>query len=130
MEKNLKEHLKNIAILIKEIVLDELRPYTKSDVLSDSRVTVWNPEHGEIQAEVRLPFAMESFTSLPEFTTLIDDYKDVVDAYVPDMDTLQDIYHNVSYVFFYRRFLCGKILTLFSHYYVIQLRHRVTSLVT
>ena len=64
--------------------------------LQNSHVTVWDPEHGEIQAELRLPVAMETLDSMPDMTPLVDQYNEAVDS-LPDMDTVQYFYDNVSW---------------------------------
>ena len=95
-EDNLKKHLHSIATLLKEIVQEELQVYTRHfTFLQKSRVSVWDPEHGEIQAEIHLPVAMETLDSMPDVSPLVDRYYDVMDS-MPDMDTVQYFYDNVS----------------------------------
>lgn len=98
VEENLQKHLRSIVTLLKEIVQEELEVYTRHfRFLKDSHVTVWDPEHGEIQAEIRLPVAMETLDSMPDMTPLVEQYNDAVDNLVPDMDTVQYFYDNVSF---------------------------------
>ncbi|XP_076436385.1 uncharacterized protein LOC143275928 [Babylonia areolata] len=92
VEDNLKKHLHSIATLLKEIVEEELHVYTHHfRFLQKSHVTVWDPEHGEIQAETYLPLAMETLDSLPDMTPLVTQYNEVMSS-VPDMDTVQYFY--------------------------------------
>merc|ERR1712142_946166 len=94
LEENLKKHAESAARLIKEIVQEEMDVYTRHfRFLGDSRVTVWDPENGEIQAETHLPVAMETLDSMPDMTPLVESYNDAVDS-LPDMDTVQYFYDN------------------------------------
>ena len=61
-------------------------------------MTVWDPEHGEIQSELHLPVPMTSFNTLPDVTPIVQQYNDVVDHYVPSKDTVQYFYDNVSII--------------------------------
>ena len=98
VEENVKKHLRSIATLLKEIVQEELEMYTGHfRFLQDSHVTVWDPEHGEIQAEIRLPVAMETLDSMPDVTPLVEQYNDAVDNMSPNMDAVQYFYDNVSF---------------------------------
>ena len=47
-------------------------------------ITVYDPEHGEIQAEVRLPFALKSLDEVP--TYVFDTSK--IQKYIPTMPTI------------------------------------------
>ncbi|KAK7094147.1 hypothetical protein V1264_007812 [Littorina saxatilis] len=95
VEENMKNHLHSIATLLKEIVQEEMEIYTRHfRFLQKSHVTVWDPEHGEIQVETQLPVAMETLDSMPDVTPLVEQYNDVVDTMVPDMDTVQYFYDN------------------------------------
>ena len=97
VEENLKKHLISIAELLKEIVQEEVEMYTRHfRFLQQSHVTVWDPAHGEVQAELALPVAMDTLTALPDVTPLLDRYNDVVDTVVPSKDTAQYFYDNVS----------------------------------
>merc|ERR1712048_924562 len=90
-----KKHLMSIATLLKEIVQEEVALYTRHfRFLEKSHVTVWNPEHGEIQAELALPVAMDTLTSMPDVSPLVERYNDVVDTVVPSKDTVQYFYDN------------------------------------
>jgi len=94
-EENLVKHMESIVELLKEIVEEELNIYTAHfRFLQDSHVTVWDPEHGEFQAQLRLPVAMETLDSMPDVTPIVEQYNDVMDNYVPDMDTVQYFYDN------------------------------------
>ncbi|KAL8574776.1 hypothetical protein ACOMHN_035319 [Nucella lapillus] len=91
-EENLHKHLASIATLLEEIVEEELQEYTRHfRFLQKSHVTVWDPEHAEIQAEIHLPLAMETFDSVPDVTPLVTQYNNVMKK-VPDMDTVQYFY--------------------------------------
>ncbi|XP_076472801.1 uncharacterized protein LOC143302134 isoform X1 [Babylonia areolata] len=92
MEENLEKHLHSIATLLKEIIEEELEIYARHfRFLQKSHVTVWDPEHGEIQAEIHLPVAMETLDSMPDMTPLVTKYNEVMNS-VPDMDTVQYFY--------------------------------------
>jgi len=93
--ENMKKHLLSITELLKEIVQEEVEVYTRHfQFLQKSHVTVWDPEHGEIQAELHLPVAMETLTSVPDVTPLVERYNRVVDRVVPSKDTVQYFYDN------------------------------------
>jgi len=95
VEENLKKHLISIAELLKEIVQEEVEMYTRHfSFLQKSQVTVWDPKQGEVQAELHLPVAMETLTSLPDVSPLVERYNDVVDTVVPSRDTVQYFYDN------------------------------------
>ncbi|KAK7501815.1 hypothetical protein BaRGS_00006901, partial [Batillaria attramentaria] len=95
VEENMKKHLHSIVNLIKEIIADEMEVYTAHfRFLKDSHVTVWDPEHGEVQVEVSLPVPMETLDSLPDVTPIIREYNNAVNTYVPDRETIQDLYNN------------------------------------
>jgi len=95
VEENLRKHLLSIAELVKEIVKEEVQMYTRHfRFLQKSHVTVWSPEQGEVQAELHLPVAMETLTSMPDVTPLVDRYNHVVDTVVPSRDTVQYFYDN------------------------------------
>ncbi|KAL8597069.1 hypothetical protein ACOMHN_057558 [Nucella lapillus] len=92
VEENLKKHLHSIATLLKEIVQEEMEIYTRHfRFLQQSHVTVWDPEHGEVQAETHLPVAMETLDSMPDVTPLVTQYQEVMKS-MPDMDTVQYFY--------------------------------------
>merc|ERR1719204_2118753 len=88
VEENLKKHLISIAELLKEIVQEEVEMYTRHfSFLQKSHVTVWDPKQGEVQAELHLPVAMETLTSLPDVSPMVERYNHVV-------DTVQHFYDN------------------------------------
>jgi len=95
-EENIVEHLENIAQLLKEIVEEEMAVYTAHfRFLQDSHVTVWQPMNGEIQAELRLPVAMENLHSMPDFTPIIQQYNDLADSMDNmDMSAVNYFYDN------------------------------------
>ena len=94
VEDNLEKHLRSIATLLKEIIEEEMDIYTRHfRFLQRSHVTVWDPEHGEIQAEISLPVAMETLDSMPDVTPLIDQYNEVMNS-VPNMDTVEYFYNH------------------------------------
>jgi len=95
VEENLKKHLISIAELLKEIVQEEVEMYTRHfSFLQKSHVTVWEPQQGEVQAELHLPVAMETLTALPDVSPLVERYNHVVDTVVPSRDTVQYFYDN------------------------------------
>jgi hypothetical protein len=97
VDENLVKHMESIVTLMKEIVQEELRMYQPHfRFLHDTNLTMWDPAHGEIQAEIHLPLPMATLTSLPDVTPLVEQYNDVVDNYVPSQDTVQYFYDNVS----------------------------------
>ena len=63
--------------------------------LENSQMTVWDPQHGEAQAQIRLPIVMETLNSIPDMTPLVNRYNDVMEA-MPDRDSVQYFYDNVS----------------------------------
>ena len=56
---------------------------------------MWDPQHGEVQAEIHLPVAMETLDSMPDVTPWVEQYNDVMNS-LPDEDTVQYFYDNVS----------------------------------
>lgn len=100
VEENMKKHLRSIVTLVKDIIADEMEVYASHfRFLRDSRVTVWNPDGGEVQVEVSLPVAMETLDSMPDVTPIVREYNNAISTvnnYVPDRETIQDMYNNVS----------------------------------
>ena len=69
--------------------------HTSLHLPQQSRVSVWDPQHGEVQAEIHLPVAMETLDSMPDVTPWVEQYNDVMNS-LPDEDTVQYFYDNVS----------------------------------
>ncbi|XP_076451754.1 uncharacterized protein LOC143287554 isoform X2 [Babylonia areolata] len=68
LNSHLEGRLENIARSLKDIVLAELRFHTRHfRFLRQSGFTVWRPHHGMIQAQVCLPFPVQSLWTLPDF---------------------------------------------------------------
>lgn len=96
VEENLQEHLSSIYEIIKEMVEEEIQKYRQYlNFLEKSKVTVWDPEHGEIQMDVYLPIPLKSLDSLPEVDAYVDRVKNAVDRYTPDRETIKQYYDKV-----------------------------------
>ncbi len=106
VEENLKKHMESIYEMIKELVEEEFYNYREKLVfLEKSRITVWDPEHGEIQMELYLPVPLESLDTLPELdTSYLEKAKNTLKKYIPEKKTLQKYYERVSYSC---RSICG-----------------------
>ncbi|XP_071088621.1 uncharacterized protein [Haliotis cracherodii] len=89
VEDNLKDHLQSIYETIKEMVEEELQKYKDSLLLIKPDVTVWDPEHGEIQVELYLPIPAQSLDTLPEIQTYVQKAKTAISMYIPDNATYQ-----------------------------------------
>ncbi|XP_046361600.2 uncharacterized protein LOC124138779 [Haliotis rufescens] len=93
VEENLQKHLSSIYEIIKEMVEEEIQKYRQYlNFLEKSKVTVWDPEHGEIQMDVYLPIPLKSLDSLPEVDSYVDRVKNAVDRYTPDRETIKQYY--------------------------------------
>ena len=96
-EESLKRHLVSAARLLEEIVREELALYAKHfRFLRDSRVTVWQPERGEVQAELHLPVAMETLTSAPDAAPLVAHYRHVAGRLARGKDAVTWMYEQVG----------------------------------
>ena len=95
VEENTKKHLTNVVTLIKEILQEEFEKYTPFlQIFKKSKVTVYDPEHGEIQLEVYLPINVQSLNTVP---TVMPRIQRFYNRYIPDGQTLQN-YYSVSTV--------------------------------
>ncbi|KAL8620056.1 hypothetical protein ACOMHN_015338 [Nucella lapillus] len=66
LDYHLDPHLDNFAESLKNIIMAEMRFRSRHiRFLQRSRVTVWEPQRGKIQAEVCLPFPVRSLWTLP-----------------------------------------------------------------
>ncbi|XP_071116773.1 uncharacterized protein [Haliotis cracherodii] len=90
VEENLKQHLQSIYDILKEMVEEEVQKYREQLVfLEKSKVTVWDPQHGEIQIELYLPIPVQSLDTLPEIQTYVQKAKTAISTYIPDRATYQ-----------------------------------------
>ncbi|GFO07586.1 apolipophorin [Plakobranchus ocellatus] len=94
VEENIHKHTQSILKLIEEIVQDELKQYIEELERVYHPITVWDPEHGEIQAEFQLPVDVERLDQVPDVSRLTDQ----VAAYLPDAYTLSNVSENMPQV--------------------------------
>jgi len=110
VEKNLKENLESMMDLLVEIVEDEVKEMAENcKTFYKSPITVWDPEHGEIQAQVKLPFNWEKLDELPDFSPIVakaekmaqkvDKMAQEVAVYLPDYTTWENMKQSVSEYF-------------------------------
>jgi len=110
VEKNLKENLENIMDLLVAIVEEEVKEMADNcKTLYKSPITVWDPEHGEIQAQVKLPFNWEKLDDIPDFSPLVKKAEKIakkadkmvqdVAVYLPDYSTWENMKQTVSEYF-------------------------------
>ncbi|XP_071118647.1 uncharacterized protein [Haliotis cracherodii] len=92
-ESILEEHLQKIPNLVNR----ELTNYTR-DALTKYKpqITVWHPEHGEIQIELSLPIPLRSLDRLPDVQTYVQNAKTTVSKYIPDRTSLKRWYKKYS----------------------------------
>ncbi|RUS87829.1 hypothetical protein EGW08_004428 [Elysia chlorotica] len=88
LEKNIYEHSENILRLIEEIVWDELSQYAQEIQRLYYPITVWDPEHGEIQADFRLPVDVARLDEMPDLSPLVANYT----RYLPDQGAWEFVY--------------------------------------
>ncbi|GFS05085.1 apolipophorin long isoform [Elysia marginata] len=91
LEKNIFKHSENILRLIEEIVRDELWQYAEEIKRVYYPITVWDPEHGEVQAEFRLPVDVTRLDEVPDLSPLAKRFT----IYLPDQSTMEAIYEIV-----------------------------------
>jgi len=100
VEKNMKENIDHIITLLREIVEMELKEFSEScRALNKNPITVWDPEHGEIQAELSLPIDVNSLQEVPDVSPLVKKANKVakqVAVYLPDQTTWKRINEAVS----------------------------------
>ncbi|GFS01680.1 apolipophorin [Elysia marginata] len=88
LEKNIFKHSENILRLIEEIVRDELSQYAEEIKRVYYPITVWDPEHGEVQAEFRLPVDVTRLDEMPDLSPLAKRFT----IYLPEQSTMEAIY--------------------------------------
>ena len=67
--------------------------------LKQSKVTVYDPELGEIQVDVVLPFHFKSLREMPDlqfYETYLQQANDAIDQYVPAKSTVLHYYNQVK----------------------------------
>ncbi|XP_070194611.1 uncharacterized protein [Littorina saxatilis] len=97
VEKNAQKHAASILKMAKELAAQQLEKLTeKFSFLKKSKVTVYDPEQGEIQVEVFLPVALKSLQELPDLSFYVKQADDVMDRYVPDKDTVLHYYNQYA----------------------------------
>nr|KAG5709527.1 hypothetical protein BaRGS_001577 [Batillaria attramentaria] len=93
VEENMEECLASIVRLVKKLIEQELEFITeKVDFLRKSKVTVYDPEDGEIQVEIVLPVPLESLSQMPDIQSYIDEAQNAVNDYLPAKETVVDLY--------------------------------------
>lgn len=100
VEENVRKHAQSVVELISEMIKEELEKLTeKVAFLQQSKVTVYDPEQGEIQAEVVLPIHLKSLREMPDlqfYHTYLQQANDAIDQYVPDKSTVLHYYNQVK----------------------------------
>ena len=98
MEENIQEHLRSIFETLKDLIEDEVKQYRDQLVfLQKTRITVWDPAHGEIQAELYLPIPLESLKELPDVQPYVQQAQTSVNKYIPQRSTITRYYNTVSH---------------------------------
>ncbi|XP_046557707.1 uncharacterized protein LOC124266910 isoform X2 [Haliotis rubra] len=89
----LEEHLQKIPDLVKR----EVKNYTRDALtMYGPKITVWDPEHGEIQMELSLPISLRSLDTLPDVQPYVQKAKTAVNKYIPDKTSLKKLYKKYS----------------------------------
>ncbi|XP_041357844.1 uncharacterized protein LOC121374798 [Gigantopelta aegis] len=97
VEENTMKHLMNIMTLMKEIIQEEFEKYTPFlQIFKKSKVTVYDPEHGEIQMEMYLPIPLQSLDTAPN---VLPHITRAYNRYIPDGQTLQKYYNYLPTMF-------------------------------
>ena len=100
MEENARTQVLNLIKLISKLIEGEVEKLTeKLSFLQQSQVTVYDPEQGELQAEVVLPIHVKSLRELPDFQVFQDYLQqadDVVKQYTPAKATVLHYYNQVK----------------------------------
>jgi len=105
-ERSLEENIEAAIKLVVEIVEEELKALVAASQKSNSPVTYYNPEQGELQAQMDLPFDLKNLQSLPDLSPLEAQAKEAalkvekvakkVAKYLPDQQTWENIKETVS----------------------------------
>lgn len=100
VEENARRQVKNVVELISEAIMEEFEKLTeKLAFLKQSKVTVYDPELGEIQVDVVLPLHFKSLREMPDlqfYETYLQQANDAIDQYVPAKSTVLHYYSQVS----------------------------------
>jgi predicted transcriptional regulator len=75
VENNMQKNMEHMMDLLVEIIQDELKELAEATKSIQSPITVWDPEQGEIQAQIKLPFDWEKLYESPDLgplTTAVD----------------------------------------------------------
>jgi len=100
VEKNLKTNIKNIMLLLVDIIEDELKQITQeTQGKFKNPITVWLPEQGEMQMELPLPMDVERLDEVPDMSPIVIRVEKVandISFYLPDQSTWESIKHNVN----------------------------------
>ncbi|KAK3772196.1 hypothetical protein RRG08_035236 [Elysia crispata] len=88
VEENIQAHAQRVLNLIKQIVEDELKEYAEDlQGLYQNPITVWQPDNGEVQAEIRLPMDVSRLDQVPDMSPLINQ----ISAQMPDMKISKEL---------------------------------------
>ena len=100
-ERSLEENIEAAIKLVVEIVEEELKALVAASQKSNSPITYYNPEQGELQAQMDLPFDLKNLQSLPDLSPLEAQAKEAalkvekvakkVAKYLPDQQTWENI---------------------------------------
>ena len=83
VEKNTRENIIRLGRLIGEVIEDEFHKLTeKLQFLRKSRMTVYDPEDGQIQVELVLPVPVRTLQEKPDISDYVKSYNNVMDRYV------------------------------------------------
>lgn len=97
VEENIKQSVRNIANLLYQLAEEELEELSQLlKLLKNSHVTVYDPENGEIQVELKLPFQLKSLSELPDVQPYLQEVQESVQAYIPDKSTVLSYINKVS----------------------------------
>ncbi|XP_041357851.1 uncharacterized protein LOC121374806 [Gigantopelta aegis] len=93
VETNMAKHLTSILDTLEKVLQKEMEEYTTHVYwLQKSNITVYDPKHGEIQAEVYLPFPVNSLDTLPGFQAYFRSIRSYADYYADKINILQKLY--------------------------------------
>ncbi|XP_067677413.1 uncharacterized protein [Haliotis asinina] len=88
-----EEHLQRIPELVKHGVMN----YTRDALtIYGPKITVWDPEHGEIQIELNLPIPLKSLDTLPDVQPYLRKVTTTINEYIPDKTSLKKLYRKYS----------------------------------
>ncbi|XP_041359900.1 uncharacterized protein LOC121376158 isoform X2 [Gigantopelta aegis] len=75
--------------------MDEItREFSLAKVLQESKVTVYDPVHGEIQFDIYLPFPVNSLETMPRIVPYLTRTGNSITRYIPDVATIKQYYNN------------------------------------